>query len=156
MAVAARIAICARRIGYPDMESVVMRVMATRSAGDSRCDRRRLMRYATQAALALALIDPETARTVLEQIEARSGLDPTKVWDAREPWLIAWALVDLKQGRGTLRGRADRARRSERRSTSGTPASSRWSSSWSTPPDRRGNALGKHSYGGFWWPAYLP
>ena len=28
---AARIAICARRIGYPDMESVIMRVMATRS-----------------------------------------------------------------------------------------------------------------------------
>ncbi len=34
-AVAARIAICARRIGYPDMESVVMRVMATRSVVDS-------------------------------------------------------------------------------------------------------------------------
>ena len=73
MAVAARIAICARRIGYPDMESVIMRVMATRSAGDSRVDGHSLLRFGTQAAVALALIDPETARTVLEQIEARSA-----------------------------------------------------------------------------------
>ena len=97
MAVAARIAICARRIGYPDMESVVMRVMATRFAGDSRWGRDRLIGSTSNAAVALALVDPEPVRTVLEQIEARSGLDPTNTRDVREPWLIAWALVDLKR-----------------------------------------------------------
>src|SRR5262249_22349945 len=34
MAAAARIAICARRIGYPDMESVIMRVTAVRPCGE--------------------------------------------------------------------------------------------------------------------------
>ena len=97
MAVAARIAICARRIHYPDMEGAIMRVMATRSVGHSRFDSEYLMRTAAQAAVALALIDPRTARTVLDEIEARSGLDPTKVRDVYEPWLIAWALVDLKR-----------------------------------------------------------
>ena len=45
MAAAARIAVCARRIGYPDMESVIMRVMAARPGGERNAssDRDRLI-----------------------------------------------------------------------------------------------------------------
>jgi hypothetical protein len=55
------------------------------------------VRRATQAALALALVDPDAARIVLEETDARSGLDATKEQDVREQRLMAWALVDLKR-----------------------------------------------------------
>ena len=152
-AVAARIAICAQRIGYPDMESVVMRVMATRSAGDSRADGPSLLRYGTQAAIALALIDPGATRTMLEQIEARSALDPTKMQSDRAPWLIAWSLVDLK--------RAEALFEAGLTELDGAKDGHLWNTGFFEmveflvkSPDRRVEALGERSSGGFWWPAY--
>ena len=50
------------------------------------------------AAVPLALIDPGAARVLLQQLEARSGLDPAKLAEvAGRDWLRAWALVDLKK-----------------------------------------------------------
>ena len=52
----------------------------------------------TIAAIPLALVDPGAARTVLQQIEERSGLDPVALAKvAGENWLRAWALVDLEK-----------------------------------------------------------
>ena len=34
---------------------------------------------------------------MLEQLESRAGFDLAAEWSTREPWLIAWALVDLKK-----------------------------------------------------------
>ena len=152
MAVAARIAICARRIGYPDMESVLLRVLATRSADDSPVGGRGLMRFEVQAALALALTDPATARALLEEIAARSGLDPTKEWDVREPWLTAWALVDLDRAEALFESAPERRPTKREKPRSGTPAFSGWSSSWSIRPIAVIKHWASASSGGFWWP----
>ena len=151
MAVAARIAICARRIGYPDMESVVMRVMATRFVVDSPWERNWLVQCATQAALALALIDPDAARTVLEDTEARRGLDATKEQDVREQWLMAWALVDLKRAEALVDAALTELDGAEEVHLWGTGIF-QMVEFLLKPPYRREDALGKRSFGGFWWP----
>jgi RNA polymerase sigma factor (sigma-70 family) len=99
MAGAAHVAQRARQIGYPDMESVVMRVLAARpSPGRGRsAERTRFIHEIGVATVSLALVDPAVARTVLEQIEARAGFDPARDRNTREPWLIAWSLVDLEK-----------------------------------------------------------
>jgi hypothetical protein len=97
---AAWIAARARQIGYPDMESAMMRVMATRPAGSPGAFQDPAMQIlsTTIAAVPLALVDPGAARTVLQQIEERSGLDPPAlVKIAGDNWLRAWALVDLEK-----------------------------------------------------------
>ena len=99
MLAAAHIAVRARQIGYPDMESVVMRVMAARPLGHPDGPHRQI-RFTLFAAISLALLDQGTARTVLEQIEAqsRSGeFDPAALPRTRGAWLLAWALVDVKK-----------------------------------------------------------
>jgi hypothetical protein len=97
---AARIAACARHIGYPDMDSAILRVMTTRPGGASGGFQDPAMQIlsATIAAVPLALVDPSSARTLLQQIEERSGLDPVALAKvAGEDWLRAWALADLKK-----------------------------------------------------------
>ena len=77
MAGAAHVAVCAQRIGYPDMESVVMRVIAARPTeriASTTRDRSLVGRHAVST-VSLALVDPEAARTVLEQLESRAGFD---------------------------------------------------------------------------------
>ncbi len=96
-ATAARIAASAKDIGYPDMDSVVMRALATRPGG-TRNDPDTDVRSATIAAVPLALVDPGATRVLLQQIEDRSGLDPVALSRiAGDQWLSAWALVDLKK-----------------------------------------------------------
>ena len=150
IAVAARIALCARRIGYPDMESVVMRVMATRSVGDSPWERNRLVRPAMQAALALALIDPDAARTVLEQTEARSELDAMKDWNIRVQWLMAWSLVDLKRAEALIQAGLTELDGAKDMNLGGTGIF-QLVEFLLKPLDRREDVLGEHSVGGFWW-----
>ncbi|MGO9467334.1 MAG: carboxypeptidase regulatory-like domain-containing protein [Isosphaeraceae bacterium] len=97
---AAHMAAAARQVGYPDMDSVIMRVMTTRPSlsGPRVFDPGMQIRSATMAAIPLALVDPGAARVLLEQLEARSGLRPDKLADvAGRDWLRAWALVDLKK-----------------------------------------------------------
>jgi hypothetical protein len=81
------------------MESVVMRVIAARPTNgrNASTNRTRLARAIAVSAVPLALVDPEAARLVLEQLESRSGFDLAAEWSTREPWLIAWALVDLQK-----------------------------------------------------------
>jgi hypothetical protein len=49
------------------------------------------------AVISLALLDPDTARTALEQLETRGGLSPAAFPIARRPRLLAWALLDLEK-----------------------------------------------------------
>jgi len=84
----------ARRAGYPDMASVIARVLATRSA-DPHQDAATQIRSATAVAAVLALTDPGAARQILDGIESRSGLDSAQLaLLARDRWLMAWAMVD--------------------------------------------------------------
>ena len=56
------------------------------------------IRSSTIAAVPLALVDPGAARVLLQQLEARSGLDPAKLAEvAGRDLLRAWALVNLKK-----------------------------------------------------------
>ena len=115
MAGAAHVALCARRIGYPDMESVVMRVIAARPTDgrNASSERTRLGRAIAVSTVSLALVDPEAARTVLEQLESRAGFDLAAEWSTREPWLIAWALVDLQKARAVFESALAVARSTE-------------------------------------------
>jgi hypothetical protein len=99
MGAAVSVALCARGIGYPDMQSVVMRVLAARAVNRRRLDRDVARQVSTiaYATVPLALLDPDAARNVLEQIGSHGGADPAKC--APQSWLTAWALVDLDQAR---------------------------------------------------------
>jgi hypothetical protein len=95
---ATRIAVCARRVAYPDMDSVVARVLATRHSPDhySSIPRGSPLDLSDSAAL-LALTAPAAAGEMLRQITASQGSLPNpgaRGGDNR--WLIAWALADLK------------------------------------------------------------
>jgi hypothetical protein len=90
---AALLAVQAGQIGYPDMESVVYRVLACRptpSAGDvpDGC--------ATSMAAMLALVDPRTARDMLELVDARD--ETIRSGSLGAIWVQAWCLVDAKRG----------------------------------------------------------
>jgi hypothetical protein len=85
----------AREVGYPDMESVVARVLAVRQI-DRHETPARVTESHLATALTLALTDPGTARQVLRAIEPRSSLIGTGYSSIRrEYWLPAWALADL-------------------------------------------------------------
>jgi RNA polymerase sigma factor (sigma-70 family) len=149
-AAAAHVAACARRIGYPDMESVIMRVMATRR-GQTRGNAVAQIRSATVAAVPLALIDPGAARTILEQIDARGGLDPSTLPNARDPWQTAWALVDLD--------RAEALFDAELAALEGTENVDLQRTSFfhmvrmlATPPGRREAAARRYPFGSSWQP----
>jgi hypothetical protein len=147
------VALCARRIGYPDMESAIMRVMAARPSDtrDASSDRTRLVRSITISAVPLALIDPGAARTVLEQVQSRSGFDPATPWSVREPWLIAWSLVDIDKARAIFD--AELAALDQEKEVNF------WSTGFldmvellATPPDRREEILGQRFGGASWRP----
>jgi hypothetical protein len=92
---AARVAGQAREIGYPDMESVVARVLAVRQI-----DRYESPARATESqvatAMVLALTDPATARQLLLPLEPRKNLIGSGYSSIRRSfWLQAWALADL-------------------------------------------------------------
>ena len=81
-----------------------MRVVAARptDASNASTERTRLGRAIAVSTVSLALIDPSAARSVLEQLESRAGFDLTAEWSTREPWLVAWALIDLQKARAVL------------------------------------------------------
>jgi RNA polymerase sigma factor (sigma-70 family) len=153
MAGAAHVALCARRVGDPDMESVIMRILAARPGDpvNRGMGRRSSVQSLAVAAIPLALLDPEAARTVLEQIELRSGLEPSTLWNAREPWMIAWGLVDLQKAATLVDSGLTELAKSEKPDL--------WNSGLfqtaellATRPDLRPAALSKSSPGGFWSP----
>ncbi len=153
LAAAAHIAACARQIGYPDMDSAIMRVMAARPCHTLRAlnDRDALIGSLAVSGVALALVDPDAARTVLERIESLCGIDPVSLPDIREPWLTAWALVDLAKAAAIFE--------SELASLDQEKNPRLWRRGFfemvellSAPPDHREEVLQKRSGWAFWRP----
>ena len=99
LAASAHIAAAARHAGHLDMDGAILRVMAVRtSPGGSFFDPAMEIQAAAMAAVPLALVDPGAARVLLEQIEARGGLDPARLAEVGGyDWLRAWGLVDLEK-----------------------------------------------------------
>jgi RNA polymerase sigma factor (sigma-70 family) len=150
-AAAARIAACARQIGYPDMDSVIVRVLATRTDDTPLMDREWRMRSYAVAAVYLALVDPGAARTVLEQVEARGGIDPATVRQAREPWLQAWALVDLTKATAVFDATLAALDKEKAQGPWGTGLFET-AELLMAPPERRAQVLVRGSGGGYWRP----
>jgi hypothetical protein len=94
---AAFLAMQARQIGYPDMESVVYRVLASRPTTKEEYSPARVAESLAAMAAILALADPLAAKEVLRGIESRSeGIGSGYSGIGREVWLKAWALADPK------------------------------------------------------------
>jgi Carboxypeptidase regulatory-like domain len=92
---AAATAIIADRIGYPDMQSLVYRVLATRPTTKDGDSPAAAQESCVMMAMYLALIDPQTAKQVLQDIEPASDLIGSgQSGVGRKEWLKAWALVD--------------------------------------------------------------
>jgi RNA polymerase sigma factor (sigma-70 family) len=96
-ALAARVACQAVGIGYPDVASLVYRVLATRptpQAGSLAA----VAEAQVAQALFLATFDPATAWRLLELVGPRSALVGTTGTGAgKTQWLQAWALADPQQ-----------------------------------------------------------
>jgi uncharacterized GH25 family protein len=91
---AAHVAGQAREVGYPDLDSVVARVLATRITGHDDTPAR-VTEAHVATALVLALADPATARQLLEWLEPRSDLVGSGYSSIhRKHWFQAWALAD--------------------------------------------------------------
>ena len=110
---AARVAYCARLAGYPDMDSVIARVLATRLPPDAYAASEMDLSFSMESAPALlALTDRTAAAEMVRQITSGQGSLPRP--DARgigNRWLLAWGLADLQHARGAGRGRAGGHRR---------------------------------------------
>jgi protocatechuate 3,4-dioxygenase beta subunit len=92
---AAFLAVQAHEIGYPDMESVVWRVLAARPTTAQGESPVRMQEASTMMALYLAMVDPAAARHILQSLEPDSktiGSGSSGV--QREAWLWAWGLAD--------------------------------------------------------------
>ena len=82
--------------GYPDMHSVVMRVLATREENDPV----RRLEATVAVALVLSFSDPATSRQLLRSVEPFSDLIGSGHSNTRRAeWLLAWALCDIEHAR---------------------------------------------------------
>lgn len=92
---AALLAAHAREIGYPDMDSVIDRVLALRPTTKNSHNPAAAVESTVVMATFLALVDPETARQVLQSFESRSDVIGSGYSGVgRDEWLKAWALAD--------------------------------------------------------------
>jgi hypothetical protein len=95
---AALLAVQAKEIGYPDMESVVHRVLASRMSTKESYSVAAVTKSHVTMAMVLALVDPGTAREVLQSVEPQMeaiGSEASGI--RRDAWLQAWALADPGQ-----------------------------------------------------------
>jgi hypothetical protein len=92
---AAFLAVQAQRIGYPDMESVVDRVLACRPTARGKSSSTDVVDSEVYTAAFLGLVDTRTARGILDSIESHR---PAIGKIALGAWLEAWLLVDAKRG----------------------------------------------------------
>ncbi len=148
---AAHVAARAEQIGYPDMESVLMRVMATRE-GRWPGNRSAQSRSSMLSVISLALFDPATARTALEQLETRGALDPIAFPIARRPRLLAWALLDIEKAQAVFEAEVIALDR-ERNPVSLIRGMLFAAEVLATPPEGREMALKGGFYGESWRPA---
>jgi hypothetical protein len=99
---AAFLAIQAQRIGYPDMESIVDRVLACRPTRKSDSSAARVMQTLESeifTAAFLGLVDPQAARHILDSIEPQyREIGSGSSTDDRVIWIKAWLLADAKRG----------------------------------------------------------
>lgn len=92
---AAWVARQAREVGYPDMRSVVMRVLATRPTQREEYDPLRRLEATVATAWVLAFTDPRTSRDLLKSVEPFGDLIGSGYTSIhRGEWLNAWALAD--------------------------------------------------------------
>jgi protocatechuate 3,4-dioxygenase beta subunit len=95
---AALLALQARRVEYPDLERLVWQVLAQRPTTTQDDSPARVVESQVIMALFLALVDPDLARQMLEDLQSRSelvGAGHSGV--GREHWVNAWALVDTQR-----------------------------------------------------------
>jgi protocatechuate 3,4-dioxygenase beta subunit len=91
----ALLGIHARMAGYPDMESVIFRVMATRVTTKNTWSPVAVQESAVSTALFLALLDRTLAKEMLQAVEPYSdSLGTGGSGIGVRDWLRAWALVD--------------------------------------------------------------
>ncbi len=91
---AARLACQAREVGYPDMASVVARVLATRLT-DAESDPAHVAESHTMTALLLSAVDRGAARELLRAAESRGPVvGAGNGYVRRRERVRAWALVD--------------------------------------------------------------
>jgi hypothetical protein len=148
MMAAAHVAARAQQIGYPDMESVVMRVMAARPDDGTKGPRREV-RFMVIATISLALVDPSAARDVLNQLEPE--FDPAKFTGARAPWLAAWSLLDVKKAAAVFEAQLA-AVENDQNPDSLVRGFLSTAELLTTPPMRREDVLQEGLYGGSWRP----
>jgi hypothetical protein len=106
------VALQARQIGYPDMQSIVQRVLACRPgkktisairhASDENVVASRII-----MATFLGLVDPRTAREILASVEA---VHPSSKETVRVAWIKAWLAVDPARGDALFAELADSIR----------------------------------------------
>ncbi|MGH7138209.1 MAG: carboxypeptidase regulatory-like domain-containing protein, partial [Pirellulales bacterium] len=97
---AAWVARQARAIGYPDMHSVVMRVLATRPTARDEHDPVRRLEASVATAWVLAFSAPATARDLLRALVPASDLVGSGHSSVRRgEWLNAWALADPERAK---------------------------------------------------------
>ncbi len=130
-----------------------MRVIAARPTDgrNASSERTRLVRAIAVSTVSLALIDPSAARTVLEQLESRAGVDPASEWSTCEPWLIAWSLVNLEKARAVFESTLNSLDQRKQVGLWGTGIFETVEV-LTAPPDRREEVLKKRAGGASWHP----
>ncbi len=130
-----------------------MRVIAARptEGQNASTKRTRLGRAVAVSTAPLALIDPEAARAVLEPLESRAGFDLTAEWNTREPWLIAWALVDLPKAKAVFEATLASLDQ-EKEVRFGGSGIFETVELLTAPPNRREAILDERAGGAHWWP----
>ncbi len=107
-ALAAFLVVQAERSAYPDMESIIYRVLACRpTEKNPSAAARSLESMASEVFMAtlLGLVDPQTARGILESIESLPGtLGFRSNGPGSAAWVKAWLLVDAKRGQALFDG----------------------------------------------------
>ncbi|HVX63127.1 MAG TPA: M56 family metallopeptidase, partial [Pirellulales bacterium] len=94
-ALAAWVARIARQIGYPDMHSVVMRVLALRPTQQEEYDPLQRLEANAATAWVLAFAAPDTSRELLESLAPFDELIGSGYTNFnRGEWINAWAIVD--------------------------------------------------------------
>jgi protocatechuate 3,4-dioxygenase beta subunit len=96
---AAFLAVLANQIGYPDMQSVIYRVLAARPTTKNEYSPARVVESHVIVAAFLALVDPQVARDILETIEPQSEAIGSGISGVgQDAWVKAWLLVDPQRG----------------------------------------------------------
>ncbi|MBN2578797.1 MAG: carboxypeptidase regulatory-like domain-containing protein [Pirellulales bacterium] len=139
----AKLAVLAQKVGYPDVEGMVYRVLALRPTVGESENPESVRSAAIDIAKILALVDPETAKQILERNPSKSS-----------PWHTAMALADPQRAMEE----ADRmlASAKDPEAKIGVPTFLfSLAELWATPPDERLEYLSPHypDYNGVRFPA---